>query len=489
MSAPMKCPNPHCSFLFDPRQVPPGATLACPMCRMQFTLPPLPTAYLPPNPGMPPAPAPVPQSPAPTGGLRFESEEEADEEPRTASAKSRTKTGTRGKLVRPPTRGSKNGSPAILIVGGVVGTIVVCAVLGTLLFFYKRGQSTTVEPGKELKYEKYQVGYTFPKSLAGWEKDIGNNSGKGRLDASMLGFRKRSGENSLGWVVFHAKNFEATPGEPELRTLTVETLRRTFEEIPDELETTPDSLMGLKALRMTFRGIYSETNETCAGEVYIAANKGTVYWAYAWGPEQTVNSLADDFATIRGGLKLLTSAATTNEPKPIAKEYRGSGAAYKLFVVTDHEGLWKFDRNIDPKTRDPKAELYLDASFVRRANTPPTVELAVCLLANGADPKTTAEDHIKMQLPVSETPPEIDVVEGEPTGEAPKITNIEPKSPVTRLRARYRGADNTVHRFVVYATLPPGQDQTVMAYAICPLKDKEKWEQRMMLIVGSLRKP
>ena len=38
MSAPLKCPNPSCPFLFDPSQVPPGAVLSCPRCQHQFTL-------------------------------------------------------------------------------------------------------------------------------------------------------------------------------------------------------------------------------------------------------------------------------------------------------------------------------------------------------------------------------------------------------------------------------------------------------------------
>src|SRR5262245_23641478 len=48
MALTLKCPNPSCSYLFDPATVPAGVVLACPRCAMRFTLG---TPAAPPPPG------------------------------------------------------------------------------------------------------------------------------------------------------------------------------------------------------------------------------------------------------------------------------------------------------------------------------------------------------------------------------------------------------------------------------------------------------
>jgi hypothetical protein len=52
--APLKCPSPTCSFLFDPSKVPTGAMLECPRCRTRFSLA---DSVPPPTPDPTPAPA------------------------------------------------------------------------------------------------------------------------------------------------------------------------------------------------------------------------------------------------------------------------------------------------------------------------------------------------------------------------------------------------------------------------------------------------
>jgi len=484
MSMPMKCPNPNCYFQFDPRTVPPGAVIACPQCGMQFQLPTAPPqAYSPAN-------------PLADSNLNFGSAPVASEQPppnrapskKPATGKRKTENIPSEESGEAPKRRPSSGNLKFIL-SGVAVVVVICAVLSALVIF-KDSKNFFSRNNQDAKYENYLVSFSFPKDLDGWVPDEGDNSGKVLLGANMIAFRKpRDNDTPLGYIVFQGKQMEYTPAEAELVSITTSALNKAFEEIPGELDSGPDKYLGLDAVRINFRGVYKQTNQTCAGVVYVAASKGIIYTSYAWGPEQTVNDLQGEFAKIRDGMQFLPIADTTNALKPLKKDYRGKGPAYKLFVITDHEAIWYLDRNVDPKSRGSEfISLYLEGDLNRKLNQRAAAEFFVVILDAAADPKAVAEDFIKSQLPKSDIEPEVAVVDGEPIGAAPKVIGIEPQTTVTRWKVRYRGADNTVNKFVTYSTLET-DGKIVVAYAICSMKDMPVWEQRLMLITGTLRKP
>jgi hypothetical protein len=340
---------------------------------------------------------------------------------------------------------------------------------------------------QELKFDAYRISFQFPDSLEDWKPDEGESSPKAKMGANLPSYRKTD-EAKPGWYVMQARTFEYTPGETELKSLVQSQLSKIFEELPEELEASEDQYLGEKALRLVFRGVYTQTNQTCAGEVYTVATKGVVYLAYAWGPEQTVEQLKDDFSALRNGLKFLPDIKNAREPKPLKKDYRAKGDAYKYFIITDHEALWTLDRNVDPKSRDEAAVLLLEGNFVRKPNTAAPAELLVCVLPGGGEAKALAEEHLKKQFSFGGLEPQIEVITAEPTGDPPKVSGIKPESEITRWRLRYKGADASANKLVVFSYFSTA-DKVILAYAAASGRDIPKWEQRMMLITASLKKP
>ena len=80
--------------------------------------------------------------------------------------------------------------------------------------------------------------------------------------------------------------------------------------------------------------------------------------------------------------------------------------------------------------------------------------------------------------------PAIEEMTGEPTGDPP-AGEMTDGAVVTRLKVKYRGADSSVNKLVVFSAVASG-GKLVVVYANCQWKDLPYWERRLMQIVGSL---
>jgi len=444
----------------------------------------------------------APAAPAPSSDLQFSSDEPSTEEPREDRVKLKAKKTQRKKPQKgdaPPDEGEElpeqqsfSGGSLKVILFAVVGIVLLCGVMFSI--FYFRGKSKTTRPdnGKELKFDDKKIQYQFPESVSGWERDKLSDSNS-RIGANMLHYRKLGADGAIGWAAFHAMKVDAVPTPADVETTIVNMLRKTFDELPDHLNMNEDRMLGTAASRYEFRAVFKENSEdagkTCTGEVFAVVARGNLYLAYTWGTDQTVNDMVKDFAAIRGGLKFMSGSSGT-ETRPRETNYRASRLApkeaYRYFVLTDYEARWSQDNDKNPNTQDPNAILWLegwDNISHKTANKQSPAKLIVCALDAGAD----VQAHILKELTDGETKSDLQLIEGDPTGEAAKVTNIEPKSAVTRVRLRVMG-DSNIGKLVVYSTIE-SEGKLILAYGVCPYKISDTWEQRLMLIVGSLRKP
>jgi len=437
---PLKCPNPSCPFLFDPSQVPPGALLACPHCGLRFTLGPTHQAAA---------------SPPPTG-LSF-----------TASTRTSTPAKSRDEIESEPQARSFSlkaivlACLAVLILGGVAITFVG-------LREWEKWKK--VPKNNEVLAAQYGLAIKPLEASTGWEK---YDSTMDAFSGKLFGYKRAN--RPEGWIIADAKKYEYAVRPTDLKERLNEQLAKNFAEIPPNLEGTPASLLGMPALKFSFRGLHRETNAVCLGDVYALAMNTVGVWIYQYAGETDYAGMEDAFQTARASLRKLPKAGGEAAPR-FDKPYRSKSG---LFVVTDTDGVW--EKKNGPETQDAKAELWLRGTGRTGGRRDPsnTADLVVAVLDEGTD----VEKHILAQMNEGF---KSEPLTGEPTGDLPSAGELKLNCEVTRLKLRYPGADSSAHKLIAYASVPSG-GKTVVAYAQCSLKDLEFWEQRLMQIVGSLK--
>ncbi len=449
MATILKCPNPGCPFQFDASRVPPGAVIACPQCRFTFTLNPTVAT----TPGAPPA--------APPNSL-----ESADSSPRRRKVIDRS--GPKG----------ATSYTSILLALMVVGTVALVggavAGAGYLLGWFQPANSTVAAGG--LTFDEYGIG--FPKPPDGWNRD---ETARAALGVNLFAYRTPAADGD-GWVAADARRFTSAARASELRPAVNEKLRKQFDELDEDLTGEEVQFLGQPGERFQFRGIHKDTKAQCKGEVFACVAKTYAYWVYAWAPEAEYDKLAPAFEAFRNGIKVQGTASKGGFTPPPPTDGRMFRTKSGLFTLTDAEKLWT--QKQDPTSQDKDAELWLRGTGKSASTGQPTTdkaELVVAVLPPDGEAKTQAQAHILKQVIEGATVQEL---QGDPTGDAPPGGEVKVSDSVTRLKLTYPDGP-TANKLVAFRTVDVG-GKRVVAYAHCPLKQANYWEQRLMHIVGTL---
>jgi hypothetical protein len=442
MSTIMKCPNPSCPYRFDAALVPPGAVIACPQCRSQFTLGGQPVSQAPQR--LPTAAAPTVQNGFPTRSSKPD-------------------------LIGRQAVSAKSNLSVML----AVLSVGVFALLGGGIAFvgYALGWFQKTVPTSDhaaVKFEEYAV--SIGKPADGWGKDEATRSA---LGVNLIAFKKGESE---AWLAVDAQKFGTTARANDLRTRILERLQKQFEELDVEVKPQPSTVLGQPGgERYSFDGVYQTAGVGCHGEVHCCIQNNYAYWIYTWAPARSYQQHAVAFQQFRDGVKSISGGKTTFvAPKRSDKSYRSKSG---LFTVTDSDGLWV--EKTDPTSQDQAAELWLKGTGKSIANGQTTSEkadLIVAVIEPMGEAKAQALTHVVKQFVNGAT---VDELPG-PMGEASATANQ-----VTRLKLTYSDGP-TANKLIAFTTIDVA-DKRVIAYATCSLKELNYWEQRLSTIAGSLK--
>jgi hypothetical protein len=444
----VKCPNPSCPFQFDAKLVPAGAVIACPQCRLQFQLP------------QAAAPVPAPPVAAPVDDRRERTERRVREEPLVRSRRN-----------DPPKRGSGAAVIALMVVGVAFlccgGGVGVAFVLG---LFNNTGRTADTTP---YDYPEYALSYSGPGD--GWAQD---EDTRRFMRVKLACFKHESPE---GYIAVEVQKSEGTAGTGGLLPPAKAVLIDHFDDVDEALTPAEATLLGAAAERYEFAGLYKKTGTGCRGQVHAVAVRNLKVWVYTWAERDRFEELVPAFDKFRAGMRLEGKATEPKIQKQRA-EFRSPGG---LYTLADGEGLWR--RQDDPTLQDAAGDLWLVGSE-RVATTgllqaKPSANLVVAVLDPKGDAKEQAKEHI---LSVNADGAEVDPLSGDPLGEAPSEGPVAASDAVVRFTMKYPGTTGSADKLVVYRVADSG-GKRVVAYAWCELKKRDYWEQRLMLLVGTLK--
>ncbi|MGL6096543.1 MAG: hypothetical protein ACRC7O_12185 [Fimbriiglobus sp.] len=466
--AAMKCPNPNCSFLFDPSQVPPGAVIGCPTCGMQFTLPP--QAAVPPGYGAPPPGYPQPFSSAAPAGA--EVTQMLQDEPAAYTPPRENRTG------------KKSGGGAgglILAVGGAIGVLMVIGTVIMVSVFVKRSRLTAGPVATSGEFRKTDYNFAFAKPAGGWAMDPDTQNA---LGVNVLGFKRADPD---AWLALGVRDYETRMPRPsEMKDKMLDNLAKAFENLPPELEPEPVTWAGQKADRYTFRAVFKPTAETCAVECTVLGHQGIAYWYFTWVAEANEPAAAEQLAAIRDGFRVLTERANWR-PTTVTEAVHRSKSG--LFKITDFERVWAVPQGKDPADEDEKADLVMTGILKGRDRRDvwPKAELVVFVLDDAADPLAAGKTYIRERYKTFFDETTFEDLSGPPEGDAPLGTE-DNGTPVARMKVVRGGADSTrsADKLLLLSAVT-ADDKMVVAELTCPWRERIVWERRLMQMASSLK--
>ncbi len=465
----VKCPNPSCPFQFDSSLVPAGATIACPQCRLQFSLPASPT-----HSAAPPKPADAellePDAPdddtPPRRPLRQRRDDTESTEPKRKRSRNRDDAESEGDDAPPP----KKANTAALLALVAVGLVVLCGggVVGLGFAFGwfggKKGGSET----SEFRHDAY--GLTLNGPGEGWSKD---DDIRKWLKVNLTTFKRADPE---AYVAVSAHRSTGRPAlKSELMPKAVKLLREAFDDVEDQLTPVDAIVLGEKGQKYPFSGRYKATGTGCQGEVHAVAVRDMQVWVFVWADRDKFDQLSGQFDRFRGGIKLdpPKPGATVKIPEQQFRTPKG------LFQLIDKDDQWKKQDN--PTTQEDAADLWLTGTL-NGGGKGSEAQLVVAVLEAGADAKA----HVIARFDDDNHKAAQSLVEAEPEGDDAPSGKVAAQADVVRVKLTYPGADKSANLFVVYKVVDTG-GKRVVAYASCGLKQMGYWEQRMMGTVGSLK--
>lgn len=451
----VKCPNPSCPFQFDATLVPPGAVIACPQCRLQFQLP---QAAAAPPPPAEPAAEPKPER---------RRDRDTDDPPARGR---RRRTDDTQRDDRPKGK----GNTTVLIVAMVVGMVFLCCGGGAAVLWVFVGSGNKPSNTSPYTYPDYNLKYQGPGE--GWQED---KETQGDLKFRLAAFKSPSPE---GYIAVQVVKTEGEAGKGDLLPAALGVLKDKFDDLDEEIRPEAATLLGSPAEKYEFTGVYRKTTAGCRGEVYAVAVRNLKVWVYFWTARDHFDTLAPAFEKFRGNMTLETKG---NEPKVTRqkKEYRTSSG---LYVLTDSEGNWQQQK--DPTRQDAAADLWLTGAR-RNATTGllepnPDANLVVAVLdKKGDDAKAQAKAHVLDQFAAGA---ETNEQAGDPAGDTPSSGPVAGSDAVVRFKMTYPGSDRSIEKMMVFRVTDTG-GKRVVAYAWCQLRDAGYWEQRLMLLTGTLK--
>lgn len=471
----VKCPNPSCPFQFDAALVPPGAVIACPQCRLQFQLPQA-AADPPPPPAADEPEFLQPEEPAadvPPERTERRREGGRGEKPKPAPAARRRGTTPADPEARPP----RKGNAAALIAVVVVGFVFICGGGSVGLLFLLGAFKKPAANTSPYTYPEYTLSYQGPGD--GWEEDRGTRD---HLKMNLACFKRTAPE---GYIAVRAVKTEGAASKADLFPAVRELLNNkdNFEDVDEELTPTEAKFLGGTAEKYEFLGVYKKTDTGCRGEVYAVAVGTLKVWVYCWAERDRFAELAPAFEQFRAGFKVESKAGETKIQRQV-KDFRTPAGLYQL---TDAEGLWQEQK--DPKSQDPEGDLWLAGSqrsaATGRTDPKPSANLIVARLKPDGEANAQAKKHILEQFNYGAGDVLNDLA-GDPLGDAPAGGPVAASAEVVRFTKKDPNTTGSADKLIVYKVIDAGGER-VVAYASCHPKQGSYWEQRLMLLVGTLK--
>ncbi|HEY8505987.1 MAG TPA: hypothetical protein VIL46_15485 [Gemmataceae bacterium] len=446
------CPNPTCSFIFDPAQIPPGVTLlACPLCRTQF-------------PYRPPAAAPSPYTSPPP----------------PSSAK-----GLPAVSAAVPEGGADEPAAPLITaaprkaVGGFFNSPLMYALFflllsGGLVTVYFAARTPPFGGGASGVFHSADLNFSYDPPGAPWVTD---SEARTRLSANVLALHR---PEPAAWAAIAAEDFrDRDPRPSELQAKLRARLRGYFRNLESQ-EIEGASWAGKEAIGYHFQG--EADGRLMSGECYAIAHKGIGYWFIAWAPAETFAERAGELADLRARFRLGDGRADWAAARPAVQTFAPPGAAFRL---ADPEGVWR-DMGLDAeqlKALDPHAVLMLETKkkLTTRTYVNPRAEVVVYEYpAAGGDPLRAARERLlerlKKEAEAANSEVSLHEVEEPARGEAGGLLRLREENSIDRDR-------KVLH---VLAALEAG-GKLIAAEARCDWRQREVWEPAMLELLRSLQ--
>jgi len=385
----------------------------------------------------------------------------------------------REKLVEHPGRakGAKSSLGlviAVLVVGFAIIGIFGFIGLGYAMGWFGNGDATAKGTSAAANFADYAL--TVPPVPEPWVKD---NTLLAKLGVNLLVYRR---ENPDGWIAFEAQKVDFEAKASDLKPRLLQRLRNAFDDLDEEIAGKETKFLGVTGEKYEFAGTfkYHGSGVTCRGEVYACVTKNYLYWMYSFWQKDDFKDTAT-IEAVRNQLVHKASGEFKPKPKPPEKTFRGPGGE---FTIGDSEGLWVQQK--DPTLQSADAELWLKGQGKNAATGQPSSEKA-SLLVVAIEPKDDLAEQAKTYvLKQFEDGAKIAEITEEPEGDAPSSGPVAASDVVKRMTLMYDETDPSSFKFVAYRAFD-SKKRRIVAFASCPLKERRYWEQRLMLILGTMK--
>jgi hypothetical protein len=464
MAATLKCPNPSCSYLFDPAAVPAGVVLACPRCTMRFTLGP--SAHSHQRPAHAKHAGGRVPPPEAVGGSPF-----AEMTPETARA-----DGAEGP--RLPVRSSR--LQTVMLVG-VAALGLAAAVIAVWYKLTAKPDESTREPATNFP----EKNLSLVEPATPWKQD---GEMQGSLGAPF--FRVYRRDNPEAFIAVGARDYvDRAPRPSELRDTLIFALERLLTARTLKEQTIPDGVewLGSAVGGFTFRG-QLKNGSVVEGEAYHVVHQGIAYWFLAWtGENQIYAEQKEFFAKVRASSKLMGLRSEWKSRRAPAVRFTNNVLGYSIL---DGEGIWnEVTDEVAVKAEDPTADKYLTARIKRKGSDfDLEAELVILVLDAKGD-----EEPLEQARKYLEERENRDVENRGKTTFEPHTEDtsldapnpVEGNAPVLLLKSR-----NSVSEKIslwVLSAIRIG-DKIVTARAKCAFtqEDREQFERKFVVLVRSL---
>lgn len=434
--AALKCPNPACTFLFDPTKVQAGALLSCPQCAMRFKL----------------AAAPA-KSDDPVNAFAGVS---TNERP----------------TYTPPSW--KNRVPIVGLVA--LATIGLFVLVYALVRTNRKGEPTTVEQ----VFGDHEVAIRPPAEP--WERDRESETA---LNFNLGVYKRMAPEARIGYA--GQKRDGRNARKSELTLFLNDRLKRLCDNLNLE-ERQGETWLGEPAVKYEFRGT-TKSQTAIIGECVGVSVKGIAYFFFAWSPEGDIANAAAEFDAAKTRIRLLNPQRAWTETKPLAVTIAGKSLDYQLI---DGERVWKEPKNTLPTDEDPLADLLLRAEIKPKGGRDDVVfkaDLFIFVLPASPDPMKAAAEFVttrKSRNPELFAEFQFQELTEPPAGDEPQGDPPADPVPTRRWKMTHPRSPESTRLIVVSAFELGGK--VVAVEASCPWRQREIWELRLIAIAGSLTK-
>lgn len=435
--AALKCPNPTCSFLFDPTKVPPGALLSCPQCAMRFKL------------------ATSPTTNSNTQGSAF-----AD-------------VSRDGQL----TYSQPSWKSHLPIIGMV---LLVATGLFVFLVALMRMNRTDPSTNDEQFFADHSVAIRTPAEP--WTRD---RDGETELNLNLGVYRRLSPDARIGYA--GQKQDGRNARKSELTLFMNDRLKRLCENL--NLEERPgENWLGQPAVKYEFRGT-TKSQAVIVGECLGVSIKGIAYYFFAWAPEREIAQAVAEFDLAKTRIRLVNPQRAWTEKKPELALFPGKSADY---TVTDGERIWNVPKNSQPTDEDPLADLLLRAEIKPKGSREDLVfkaDLYSYVLPSSPDPMKAASEFVltrKSRNPELFAEFQFEELKELPVGDEPQGDQPTDPVPTRRWKMTHPKSPESARLIVVSAI--DANSKIVAVEATCLWRQREVWERRLVAIAGSLTK-